>query len=161
MRIQVLTASGVRNLAPLQLEPRERFNVFVGDNGQGKTNLLEAIYAVAALRSFRTSKLADMIALGAPEGHQDVAAVAVAEQAALRQVRTQLVELHQVDRQPVGTSRAASGRARAPAAGVPPAAPERPVASRVASSRARGEAPAAPSPAARTPGSASRTGAHV
>ena len=25
-------------------QPRERFNVFVGDNGQGKTNLLEAIY---------------------------------------------------------------------------------------------------------------------
>ena len=67
MRIQVLTAEGVRNLQPLQLEPRERFNVFVGDNGQGKTNLLEAIYAVAALRSFRTSKLVDMIAFGAPE----------------------------------------------------------------------------------------------
>lgn len=65
MRIQVLTAEGVRNLAPLTLEPRERFNVFVGDNGQGKTNLLEAIYAVSALRSFRTSKLADMIAFGA------------------------------------------------------------------------------------------------
>jgi DNA replication and repair protein RecF len=67
VRIQVLTAEGVRNLQPLQLEPRERFNVFVGDNGQGKTNLLEAIYAVSALRSFRTSKLADMIAFGAQE----------------------------------------------------------------------------------------------
>jgi len=67
VRIQVLTAEGVRNLAPLTLEPRERFNVFVGNNGQGKTNLLEAIYAVAALRSFRTSRLADMIAFGAQE----------------------------------------------------------------------------------------------
>jgi len=36
-------------------EPRERFNVFSGDNGQGKTNLLEVIFAVAALRSFRTA----------------------------------------------------------------------------------------------------------
>ncbi len=51
----------------MELQPRERFNVFVGDNGQGKTNLLEAIYAVATLRSFRTSKLSDMIAFGAPE----------------------------------------------------------------------------------------------
>src|SRR6478752_6024172 len=67
MRIQVLTAENVRNLRPLTLTPRERFNVFVGDNGQGKTNLLEAIYAVAALRSFRTSKLADLIVFGAPE----------------------------------------------------------------------------------------------
>jgi DNA replication and repair protein RecF len=64
MRIQVLTAEHVRNLRPLTLEPRERFNVFVGDNGQGKTNLLEAIYAVSTLRSFRTSRLADMISFG-------------------------------------------------------------------------------------------------
>jgi len=48
----------------LQLEPRERFNVFIGDNGQGKTNLLEAIFVVATLRSFRTSKLADLVAFG-------------------------------------------------------------------------------------------------
>jgi DNA replication and repair protein RecF len=54
----------VRNLEPLQLSPRERFNVFVGDNGQGKTNLLEAIYVVAALRSFRTSKLSDLVRFG-------------------------------------------------------------------------------------------------
>jgi DNA replication and repair protein RecF len=55
----------VRNLGPLQLEPRERFNVFSGDNGQGKTNLLEAIFVIASLRSFRTSRLADVIAFGA------------------------------------------------------------------------------------------------
>lgn len=41
--------------------------MFVGDNGQGKTNLLEAIYVVSALRSFRTSRLADLIAFGSPE----------------------------------------------------------------------------------------------
>jgi len=55
----------VRNLRPLTLEPRERFNVFVGDNGQGKTNLLETIFVVAALRSFRTARLSDLIAFGA------------------------------------------------------------------------------------------------
>jgi len=65
VRIEALVAEGVRNLRPLQLSPRERFNVFVGDNGQGKTNLLEAIYVVAALRSFRTAKLTDLIAFGA------------------------------------------------------------------------------------------------
>lgn len=64
MRISVLVVENVRNLRPQTLEPRERFNVFVGDNGQGKTNLLEAIYAVSSLRSFRTSRLADMIAFG-------------------------------------------------------------------------------------------------
>jgi DNA replication and repair protein RecF len=66
LKIELLTAAGVRNLAPLELEPRSRFNVFVGDNGQGKTNLLEAIYVVAALRSFRTGRLAELIAFGQP-----------------------------------------------------------------------------------------------
>lgn len=64
MRIEALVAQHVRNLEPLTLEPRERFNVFVGDNGQGKTNLLEAIFVVATLRSFRTSKLVDLVAFG-------------------------------------------------------------------------------------------------
>jgi DNA replication and repair protein RecF len=48
----------------VRLEPRARFNVFVGDNGQGKTNLLEAIFVIATLRSFRTSRLADLVAFG-------------------------------------------------------------------------------------------------
>ena len=67
MRIAALLAEGIRNLAPFQLVPRERFNVFVGDNGQGKTNLLETIYVVASLRSFRTAKLADLVVFGATE----------------------------------------------------------------------------------------------
>src|ERR1700690_1218834 len=64
MKIERLTAVGIRNLQPVQLEPRERFNVFVGQNGQGKTNLLEAIYVVAAVRSFRTARLTDLVAFG-------------------------------------------------------------------------------------------------
>jgi len=36
----------------------------VGDNGQGKTNLLEAIFVVATLRSFRTSRLTDLVGFG-------------------------------------------------------------------------------------------------
>lgn len=38
--------------------------MFHGDNGQGKTNLLETIYVVGALRSFRTPRLADLVAFG-------------------------------------------------------------------------------------------------
>jgi DNA replication and repair protein RecF len=66
VRVLALDLRGVRNLEPLVLEPAPRFNVFHGDNGQGKTNLLEAIYVVAALRSFRTSRLADLIRFGEP-----------------------------------------------------------------------------------------------
>ncbi len=66
MRIAALAAEGARNLAPLQLLPGPRFNVFAGDNGQGKTNLLEVVYVLATLRSFRTSRLADVIRRDAP-----------------------------------------------------------------------------------------------
>jgi len=48
-------------LAPLDLELGPGFHVFSGENGQGKTNLLEAIYAVCTLRSFRTRRLAELI----------------------------------------------------------------------------------------------------
>lgn len=69
MNVERLTASGVRNLEPLLLEPRARFNVFVGNNGQGKTNLLEAIYVVSTLRSFRTTRLTDIIGFGAAQAN--------------------------------------------------------------------------------------------
>ena len=51
-----LEARQFRNLEQVLLEPHPRFNVFVGDNGQGKTNLLEAIYLVGTLRSFRAAQ---------------------------------------------------------------------------------------------------------
>lgn len=64
MLVTALALRGVRNLAPLTLTPGPRFNVFAGDNGQGKTNLLEAVYVLAALRSFRTARLAEIIGHG-------------------------------------------------------------------------------------------------
>lgn len=65
MRIESLRLAQVRNLVPTVLEPSARFNVFSGDNGQGKTNLLEAVFVVATVRSFRTSQLTDLLAFGA------------------------------------------------------------------------------------------------
>ena len=56
----------MRNLARVELAPAARFHVFAGDNGQGKTNLLETIFVVAALRSFRTARLADLVGFGRP-----------------------------------------------------------------------------------------------
>ena len=62
--LRTLKAVGVRNLAPLQLEPAPKFNVFAGDNGQGKTNVLEAVYLLATSKSFRTSRLGELVAFG-------------------------------------------------------------------------------------------------
>jgi len=55
----------VRNLEQAELEPARHLNVIAGNNGQGKTSILEAIYAVATSRSFRTTKLPELIRHGA------------------------------------------------------------------------------------------------
>ena len=56
-----LSITDVRNLKRVTLEPAARVNVITGNNGQGKTSLLEAIYLVATTRSFRTAKLAELV----------------------------------------------------------------------------------------------------
>ena len=68
MRIRELAVEGWRNLEPLRLVPGERLSVLHGDNGQGKTNVLEAAFYLAALRSFRTSHNEDLIRRGDPAG---------------------------------------------------------------------------------------------
>jgi len=65
LRIASLGIEGFRNLKPLVLEPGPRFNVLFGDNGAGKSSVLEAIGYAASLRSFREAKRDDMIALDA------------------------------------------------------------------------------------------------
>src|ERR1700691_3675457 len=64
LAIESLTTRGFRNLGSAEVQFGSRFNVVHGDNGQGKTNLLEAVYVVATSRSFRTSKMADLIGAG-------------------------------------------------------------------------------------------------
>jgi DNA replication and repair protein RecF len=62
LRIRALFATGWRNLAPLTLPLGPRLTVLHGDNGQGKTNLIEAVYYLATMRSFRTSQAMDLVA---------------------------------------------------------------------------------------------------
>jgi DNA replication and repair protein RecF len=61
LRLDRLALRGYRNLADLDLEPGPRFNVVGGDNGQGKSNLLEAIYYLGSLKSFRLANKDDLI----------------------------------------------------------------------------------------------------
>lgn len=63
MRLQSLTIKGFRNLTSVLLEfPRETgLLAFSGKNGQGKTNLLEAIFLCGLSKSFRTAKNQDLI----------------------------------------------------------------------------------------------------
>ncbi len=52
-----LNVRAIRNLQPVELTPSPRINLLHGDNGSGKTSLLEAIYLLGLARSFRSSKL--------------------------------------------------------------------------------------------------------
>ena len=67
MRLRRLTLQHFRNIpwAEFAFEGRQQF--FLGANGQGKTNLLEAVGLVTALRSFRTADTTLLIAQGRPE----------------------------------------------------------------------------------------------
>lgn len=47
-----------------RIKPGERFNLLYGLNGQGKTNLLEAIYLLGSPRSFRSARLPELIRHG-------------------------------------------------------------------------------------------------
>jgi DNA replication and repair protein RecF len=66
-RIERLATHGFRNLTRLDIEPGPHFNVIHGENGAGKSNLLEAIYLLGASKSYRNAKTDDLIALGADE----------------------------------------------------------------------------------------------
>lgn len=61
MTIQRLSAEGFRNLEPTELQPDALVNIFCGQNAQGKTNLLEAIWLFTGARSFRRAKDSELV----------------------------------------------------------------------------------------------------
>ncbi|WP_129599574.1 DNA replication/repair protein RecF [Anaerophilus nitritogenes] len=50
-----------RNYHQLHIDFHPKLNIFVGDNAQGKTNILEAIYLSSTGKSFRTNKDRELI----------------------------------------------------------------------------------------------------
>lgn len=67
LRVTHLGHRNVRNLSASRWEPTAGINVIFGENGQGKTSLLEAIYLATTTRSFRTSKLGLLVSHDAKE----------------------------------------------------------------------------------------------
>src|SRR6056297_2841232 len=61
MVISALKYHNFRNITAQELAPTEGFNIFWGKNAQGKTNLLEGIYLLGTLKSFRSSRSEDLI----------------------------------------------------------------------------------------------------
>lgn len=67
MRLLRLTVERLRNLDPLELRPATGLNLVTGDNGAGKTSLLEAIHLLAYGRSFRGRVRDGLIRTGAED----------------------------------------------------------------------------------------------
>lgn len=62
MLVKKLTVNNFRNLEPVVFTPCNEMNVICGENAQGKTNLLEAIWLFTGAKSFRGSKDNEIVA---------------------------------------------------------------------------------------------------
>ena len=61
MRLTHLHIHNFRNIGEISLTPDPAVNLVTGHNAAGKTSLLEAIYYLSHLRSFRTQQVTDLI----------------------------------------------------------------------------------------------------
>jgi len=60
-----LTITDFRNIHSAELSPTQNINLLLGDNGSGKTSLLEAIHILGVGRSFRSQQLKNTVNLNA------------------------------------------------------------------------------------------------
>lgn len=68
MALDRITLTDFRNHTATELEKTARFNLLVGENGAGKTNILEALSLLAPGRGLRRAALADMVRNGSETG---------------------------------------------------------------------------------------------
>ena len=61
MYIEKIKLQNLRNYEQLDLDLNKNINIIYGDNAQGKTNILEAIFLCSFGKSFRTTKEKEMI----------------------------------------------------------------------------------------------------
>jgi len=69
MKIKSFKIENFRNYETLELELSEGTNIFCGENAQGKTNILEAVYVCGTTKSHRMARDKEMIRFGCEESH--------------------------------------------------------------------------------------------
>ncbi len=70
MRVNSLDINNLRNIVSARIEPDPCLNCFTGDNGAGKTSILEALAVLSKGRSFRTGQVSSLI--GPEQAHFQV-----------------------------------------------------------------------------------------
>jgi len=61
LKIKELRVENLRNLAEVSLQPHNDLNLIVGDNGAGKTAIIESLVVLSRGRSFRTQQASELI----------------------------------------------------------------------------------------------------
>ncbi len=64
MKVNKLYLKNFRNISEIELNPSDEINVICGENAQGKTNIIEALWLFSGAKSFRGSKDFELIKKG-------------------------------------------------------------------------------------------------
>jgi len=62
--IEELTGNSIRNLKKFHIKTNPSLNFFYGANASGKTSILEGIYLLSRLKSFRSKRISDVVTKG-------------------------------------------------------------------------------------------------
>ncbi len=90
MYIQHLSLTNFRNYERLEFDVPPHLTVLQGDNAQGKTNLLEAIYLLATAKSHRTTTERELLNWSVPKQGLEVARIVAEIQKARGNVQVEL-----------------------------------------------------------------------
>ncbi|HUS82274.1 MAG TPA: DNA replication/repair protein RecF [Dehalococcoidia bacterium] len=90
MHIRHLSLSNFRNYRRLELDPPTGLLLFLGQNAQGKTNLLEAVHLLSTIRSPRATSDADLIHWEAPDDGPPIARLVAEAERGSGEVRIEM-----------------------------------------------------------------------
>ncbi|HCC35888.1 MAG TPA: DNA replication and repair protein RecF [Ruminococcaceae bacterium] len=73
MTVCKIELENFRNIEKCGFEPGEGVNIIYGENAQGKTNLLEAVWMFTGMRSFRGAKDSELVSFGKERASAEIA----------------------------------------------------------------------------------------
>ena len=76
MKINKIKIKNYRNLKEVEIYPFDEMNVICGENAQGKTNLIEAIWLFTGAKSFRNNKDSTFINFKAEKAKTEIEFIA-------------------------------------------------------------------------------------